>query len=304
MSVAFVRSNHTINVKYEHTPIHKTVSQLFEFFWPSVPESAPVPKTQRTKSTRIKKRDGPVDDENRQTRKKCRKEDKYVAVTAPGTPMARSDIPGALSVGDKGRMSYGAHQMDAGAHGFSKYPDGLMGDSSGSTTDGTASIDVLSSSVSNVPLTEPSKGCKYAVKIPSDGDVDSKRLGKGGGRIISCLRCREKHRKVDRVTSQSIYHRELTCLQCLKEQPGCSNCVKAGEECVYPVWKQGKRKTGIGVDIKAAPATSPIKRDDLPDLDSTAVMGNMPPLTRSRLRSTLSRQTSRPTTSFSPALPD
>ncbi|KAK0718341.1 hypothetical protein B0T26DRAFT_326949 [Lasiosphaeria miniovina] len=42
LTIAFVRSTRSIDVKYDHTPIHKTVSQLIELLVPPPPEAPPL----------------------------------------------------------------------------------------------------------------------------------------------------------------------------------------------------------------------------------------------------------------------
>ncbi|KAK3369135.1 hypothetical protein B0T24DRAFT_532926 [Lasiosphaeria ovina] len=42
LTIAFVRSTRSIDVKYDHTPIHKTVSQLIELLAPPPPEAPPL----------------------------------------------------------------------------------------------------------------------------------------------------------------------------------------------------------------------------------------------------------------------
>lgn len=72
MTIAFVRSTRTINVRYDHTPFHRTVSQLLDYYAP--PPPAPVPKRQA---------DGGLDASAKKKRKKSQAADG--APSAEGT---------------------------------------------------------------------------------------------------------------------------------------------------------------------------------------------------------------------------
>ncbi|KAK3990109.1 hypothetical protein QBC44DRAFT_369431 [Cladorrhinum sp. PSN332] len=151
LKIFFVKSTRTIDIKYEHTPLHKTVEQLIELLAP--PPLAPIvktpakkpktpkqpkeprpPKEPKTKTPRPRKRpqgeDGVPGAEGSQPKKRRKKKDS----TAPGAldgSILPPEMPGALPVGTPSeRQLYNTeigvadYNQPAGSSG---YPEALVG---------------------------------------------------------------------------------------------------------------------------------------------------------------------------------
>jgi hypothetical protein len=188
LTIAFSKTNRTINVKYDHTPIHKTVAQLFDFFKPPVPEPLAPPekpvrlaKVKKKKEPKpSKKRDAAAGDKckGNSTPKKKRKNDKDGEnepvgkeksngnTVAPDAPMLPPDFPGTLPVGKEGRTTYGTQRSSSGSEAFNNYPQRFRGDNS--TTIPTVML--------NVPPEEAVRRQGVATKLLSDAGVDPKSL--------------------------------------------------------------------------------------------------------------------------------
>ncbi|KAK3323455.1 hypothetical protein B0T19DRAFT_204987 [Cercophora scortea] len=168
LTIAFVKSSRSIQVKYDHTPIHKTVAQLAEIVIP--PPPAPVPRTPaaprrapkppkepkqpkppkepkapKEPRTRIPKTPGTARRRKRQTEegapdgegskpKKRRKKEPDAA--GQGANVHPPEMPGALPVGQASQRplynSNGQESEDPDGgqqNSYSSYPEGLVGSS-------------------------------------------------------------------------------------------------------------------------------------------------------------------------------
>ncbi|KAJ4205161.1 ATP-dependent DNA helicase II subunit 1 [Fusarium falciforme] len=156
VTIAFNRNSRAITVKYDHTPMHKTVAQLAEYFKPLPRQLGPgaqklqqqktkenTPKKAKGEKRERKKRETKAQDENGNPRKRKKKNDGAAQATAPADgPMIPPDYPGAPPIDGQGGLSYAAGEQTDGTvqnqQGFSDYPQGLMGDApaaaNGSTT--------------------------------------------------------------------------------------------------------------------------------------------------------------------------
>ncbi|KAK4165901.1 hypothetical protein QBC43DRAFT_23574 [Cladorrhinum sp. PSN259] len=151
LKISFVKSTRTIDVKYEHAPLHKTVEQLIELLAP--PPLAPIvktpvkkpktpkqpkepgpPKEPKAKTPRPRKRpqgeNGTPGGEGSQPKKRRKKKDS----TAPGSLGGRvlpPEMPGALPVGESSERQLYNTQVGVANHdqpaGSSSYPEGLVG---------------------------------------------------------------------------------------------------------------------------------------------------------------------------------
>ena len=72
LNIAFVRNNRAISVRYDHTPIHQTVTQLFEFFKPP-PSEVPAPVVEKLPRARKAKKRPASDGENSEEAPKKRR---------------------------------------------------------------------------------------------------------------------------------------------------------------------------------------------------------------------------------------
>jgi ATP-dependent DNA helicase 2 subunit 1 len=158
--IAFNRSSRSITVKYDHTPLHKTVAELAAHFKPLPRQLGPgaqklqeqqqkakektpkKPRGEKKDKKERKKRDSTkAQDENGNPRKRKKKINGASQSEATDGPMIPPDYPGASSVNGQADSSYmngGQAPDNTGQQGFNDYPQGLMGDASGATN-GTTS---------------------------------------------------------------------------------------------------------------------------------------------------------------------
>lgn len=169
VSIAFSKSSRSINIKYDHTPFHKTVGQLIEHFRPPprpVPEP-PVESTETPKKTPRKRKsaaapDGQQEtDANGQLKKTPRKRKSEAEADGGQAPKRRKK------------------KSDAG----DKAPEAPMGEASG-TANGTAQSKadhavesgVHAGTLLNVPPAEAARRRETAIRLLSDSGVDPETL--------------------------------------------------------------------------------------------------------------------------------
>lgn len=194
VKIAFVKSTKTIDVKYEHTPIHKTVGQLIELLAP--PPIAPAVKTPAKKAKEpkppkeprppkepkpktpgsSKKRsgeNGAPDGEGSQPKKRRKKKD-LTAPTGPDGTILPPEMPGALPAGDGSTRQYYNSGLPGGAQsgGSSSYPDGLVNDTAADGSNGN----VHSHSILYLPPEEAARRRDVAIKLLSQSNIDPKTL--------------------------------------------------------------------------------------------------------------------------------
>ncbi|KAF4989459.1 hypothetical protein FDECE_14714 [Fusarium decemcellulare] len=154
--IAFNRNSRAITVKYDHTPLHKTVAELAEYFQPPPRQLGPgaqklqqqkakekTPKKAKGEKRERKKRDSTTkaQDENGNPRKRKRKNNSAAQATAPADgPMIPPDYPGAPPIDGQPQAgpSYATGEQLQGSsqQGFSDYPEGLMGGDGAATMNG------------------------------------------------------------------------------------------------------------------------------------------------------------------------
>lgn len=195
VKVAFVKSTSTINVEYEHMPMHKTVAQLIELLAPppvaplvktpakkpkepKPPKEPKTPKEPKPKTPRKRAGgDGIADGESSQPKRRRKKKDS-VSPTVPEGGVLPPEMPGALPVGPASpRPLYNTQVESAGApnpHGLSSYPEGLVG----ADPEVTAAIDddVHSHSILNLPPGEAARRRDLAIKLLTEKNIDPKTL--------------------------------------------------------------------------------------------------------------------------------
>jgi hypothetical protein len=197
VKIAFAKSTKTIDVKYEHTPLHKTVSQLIELLAPPPiapivktpakkakepkppkeprPPKEPKPKTPRSSKKRAGE-NGIPDGEGSQPKKRRKKKDSVVP--APAGTALPPKMPGALPVGDSSAREFyntqGGTSGGSQPNGSSSYPEGLVS----AVNDAAASIDseVHAHSILNLPPGEAARRREVAIKLLSDSNLDPKTL--------------------------------------------------------------------------------------------------------------------------------
>ena len=192
--MAFVKSTKTIDVKYEHTPIHKTVGQLIELLAPppiaptvktpakkvkepKPPKEPRPPKEPKSKTPRSSKKrsgeNGAPKGEGSQPKKRRKKKDS-TAPTGPDGTILPPEMPGALPVGDGSTREYYNSGLPGGAQpgGSSSYPDGLVNDTAADGSNGN----VHSHSILNLPPGEAARRRDVAIKLLSQSNIDPKTL--------------------------------------------------------------------------------------------------------------------------------
>ncbi|UPL02003.1 hypothetical protein LCI18_012937 [Fusarium solani-melongenae] len=195
VTIAFNRNSRAITVKYDHTPMHKTVAQLAEHFKPPPRQLGPgAQKLQQQKTKERtpkkakgekeeKKRETKAQDENGNPRKRKKKNNGAAQTTAPADgPMIPPDYPGAPPIDGQGGPYAAGEQTDGTAQnqqGFSDYPQGLMGDApaaaNGSTTQ-TASQPTSVTYPVNVSAAEAARRREVALTMLSNAGVEPSTL--------------------------------------------------------------------------------------------------------------------------------
>lgn len=145
MTIAFNRGSRSITIKYDHTPLHKTVAQLAEFFKPpprqlgpgaqkaqqaKTPKKSKPEKRKRESTTRAQDENG-----NPKKRKKKKKNPEDEPGPAPQDgPIMPPDYPGAGSINGNtqagpshSNLSQPVGVEGQNPHTFNDYPQGLIG---------------------------------------------------------------------------------------------------------------------------------------------------------------------------------
>ncbi|KLP21131.1 uncharacterized protein LW94_5668 [Fusarium fujikuroi] len=204
ITIAFNRGSRSITVKYDHTPLHKTVAELAAHFKSAPRQLGPgaqrlleqqqkakektprKPRGEKKDKKERKKRDSTVkaQDENGNPRKRKKKSNgaSQPADSVDG-PMIPPDYPGAPAIDgqNQGAPSYmngGEAPGNIGQQGFNDYPQGLMGDA---TTNGTSSQQANGQMASvafpvNVSAAEAARRKEAATTMLSNAGVDPTTL--------------------------------------------------------------------------------------------------------------------------------
>lgn len=206
ITIAFNRGSRSINVKYNHTPLHKTVAELAAHFKPAPRQLGPgaqrlleqqqkakekTPRKSRGEKKdkkERKKRDSTIkaQDENGNPRKRKKKNN---GTSQPADSVDGSiippDCPGALAIdgqnqGGPSYMNGGEASGNPGQQGFNDSPQGLMGDAS-ATTNGTSSQQANGQLASvafpvNVSAAEAARRKEAATAMLSNAGVDPTTL--------------------------------------------------------------------------------------------------------------------------------
>ncbi|KAF5535945.1 ATP-dependent DNA helicase 2 subunit 1 [Fusarium napiforme] len=204
ITIAFNRGSRSITVKYDHTPLHKTVAELAAHFKPAPRQLGPgaqrlleqqqkakektprKPRGEKKDKKERKKRDSTVkaQDENGNPRKRKKKNNgaSQPADSVDG-PTIPPDYPGAPAIdgqnqGGPSYMNGGEASGNIGQQGFNDYPQGLMGDA---TTNGTSSQQANGQTASaafpvNVSAAEAARRKEAATTMLSNAGVDPTTL--------------------------------------------------------------------------------------------------------------------------------
>lgn len=199
MTIAFIKSSRAVEVKYEHTPLHKSVSELLELLAPEPPPLAPLPTVASKKAPKEPKAPKPQKEprphktprppkkrpaegegaggEGSQPKKKRKKKDSLAAGQEnTGFP---SEMPGALPVGASDRQYYNNQAPGGGAAGG--YPDTLVGageDGASRSVSQDVSVNggVHSQSILNLPPGEAARRRDVAIQFLSQHGLDAETL--------------------------------------------------------------------------------------------------------------------------------
>ncbi|KAF5025806.1 hypothetical protein F66182_2139 [Fusarium sp. NRRL 66182] len=198
--ISFNRNSRSITIKYDHTPLHKTVAELAAHFKPPPRQLGPgaqklqeqqkkakekTPKKSRGEKRERKKRESlKAQDENGNPRKRKKKNNSASqAVDLTNGPMIPPDYPGASAV--DGQTQAGPSYSNNGQalasgqdhRGFNDYPPGLVGGDTSATTNGTASQQAASIAFPvNVSAAEAARRREAATAILSNAGVDPTTL--------------------------------------------------------------------------------------------------------------------------------
>jgi hypothetical protein len=197
ITIAFNRSSRSITVKYDHTPLHKTVAELATHFKPPPRQLGPgaqklqeqqqkaKEKTLKKPRGEMKKRDSiKAQDENGNPRKRKKKNNGVAqAGDSANGPMITPDYPGASGIDGQNHTSpsyTNGGQASNGQQGFSDYPQGLIGEGASATADGTASQQTgqpgPASFPVNVSAAEAARRREAAMTMLSNAGVDPTTL--------------------------------------------------------------------------------------------------------------------------------
>ncbi|KAF5716784.1 ATP-dependent DNA helicase 2 subunit 1 [Fusarium mundagurra] len=204
ITIAFNRGSRSITVKYDHTPLHKTVAELAAHFKPAPRQLGPgaqrlleqqqkakektprKPRGEKKDKKERKKRDSTVkaQDENGNPRKRKKKNNgaSQPADSVDGR-MIPPDYPRAPAIdgqnqGGPSYMNGGEASSNTGQQGFNDYPQGLMGDA---TTNGASSQQANGQMASvafpvNVSAAEAARRKEAATTMLSNAGVDPTTL--------------------------------------------------------------------------------------------------------------------------------
>jgi len=193
LTIAFIKSSRAIEVKYEHTPLHKSVSELLELLAPEPPPLAPLPAAASKKAPKPPKEPRPpktprppkkrlaegedAGGEGSQPKKRRKKQDSLA--TGQENTGFPPEMPGALPVGGPGRQYYNNQAPGDGAAGG--YPDALVGSgedgaSRSVSQDTSVNGGVHSHSILNLPPGEAARRRDVAIQLLSQHGLDAETL--------------------------------------------------------------------------------------------------------------------------------
>ncbi|KAM0419522.1 hypothetical protein ACHAPD_003084 [Fusarium lateritium] len=200
--IAFNRSTRSITIKYDHTPLHKTVAELAAYFKPPPRQLGPgaqklqeqqqkakektpkKPRGEKKDRKERKKRDSvKAQHENGNPRKRKKKNNDASQSETTDGPIIPPDYPGAPAVNGQTNLAYingGQAPDENGQQDFNDYPQELMGDAPGATN-GTGSQQTGGQPGSvtfpvNVSAAEATRRREAATAMLSNAGVDPTTL--------------------------------------------------------------------------------------------------------------------------------
>ncbi|KAI8153681.1 hypothetical protein K4K49_012978 [Colletotrichum sp. SAR 10_70] len=161
LTIAFSKNSRTINVKYEHSPLHKTVGEMIEHFRPLPPAPPPVPLIpagDKKKTPRKRK----VEYNEDGTPKEPKRKRKSAAVNEDGTPAQPKK---------KRKKKSDANAAEASADGAGAADSTVM-----TKADAAVQSNLHSQANLNVPPAEAARRREVAIRMLSDNGVDPETL--------------------------------------------------------------------------------------------------------------------------------
>ncbi|KAJ0349301.1 hypothetical protein KNSL1_004761 [Colletotrichum chrysophilum] len=161
LTIAFSKNSRTINVKYEHSPLHKTVGEMIEHFRPLPPAPPPVPLIpagDKKKTPRNRK----VEYNEDGTPKEPKRKRKSAAVNEDGTPAQPKK---------KRKKKSDANAAEASADGAGAADSTVM-----TKADAAVQSNLHSQANLNVPPAEAARRREVAIRMLSDNGVDPETL--------------------------------------------------------------------------------------------------------------------------------
>ncbi|EGZ73240.1 hypothetical protein NEUTE2DRAFT_86187 [Neurospora tetrasperma FGSC 2509] len=200
VTVAFLKGRKVTEVKYDHTPLHKTVGQLIELLVPPPAPREPKHALQRREPKKPKepkpprppkppKQPKPPKDPNAPkpprkkrpageggagdgTQPKKRRKKKDAAAVGPDGSILPPEMRGALPVGESSeRPLYNSHAGGDTQNGYSTYPEGLVGQAPAAADEGVHVHSIL-----NIPPAEAARRRTVAIDLLESGGIDPKTL--------------------------------------------------------------------------------------------------------------------------------
>ncbi|KAK2057469.1 hypothetical protein LY76DRAFT_516151 [Colletotrichum caudatum] len=167
LTVAFSKNSRTINVKYEHTPFHKTVGEMIEHFRPLPPAAPPVPlipagdRPKKAKTPRKRKSEANADGTPGVSKRKKRKSEANGDGT-PGQPKKKRKE-------DQAATGAGVAQEEA-------VSDGQTTATVPTKADAAVQSGVHEHALLNVPPAEAARRREVAIRLLSGSGVDPESL--------------------------------------------------------------------------------------------------------------------------------
>ncbi|KAH0422040.1 C6 finger domain-containing protein [Colletotrichum camelliae] len=161
LTIAFSKNSRTINVKYEHSPLHKTVGEMIEHFRPLPPAPPPaplIPAGDKKKTPRKRK----VEYNEDGTPKEPKRKRKSAAVNEDGTPAQPKK---------KRKKKSDANAAEVSADGAGASDATVM-----TKADAAVQSNLHSQANLNVPPAEAARRREVAIRMLSDNGVDPETL--------------------------------------------------------------------------------------------------------------------------------
>ncbi|KAI8241697.1 hypothetical protein K4K55_011899 [Colletotrichum sp. SAR 10_96] len=160
LTIAFSKNSRTINVKYEHSPLHKTVGEMIEHFRPLPPAPPPVPLIPAGDKKTPRKRKVEYNEDG--TPKEPKRKRKSAAVNEDGTPAQPKK---------KRKKNSDANAAEASADGAGAADSTVM-----TKADAAVQSNLHSQANLNVPPAEAARRREVAIRMLSDNGVDPETL--------------------------------------------------------------------------------------------------------------------------------